>query len=178
MPTIDVDTIPIEDETWFRHTRPGADFWIAPDPPPDGRWQRGDVVRAIYVADSADTAWAEWYRALSERAVPSDRGFPRDLWRVRVTLERVADLSTAEALKALGLPTPRPSLGEWPRFQAVGERLFRAGFSAILSPSAARPETGRSLAVFRPVDRIAGVRPLGRPRRFDAAPPLPRGMRT
>jgi RES domain-containing protein len=135
-------------------------------------------VRAIYAADSEETAWAEWYRALAERAVPPDRGFPRDLWRVRVTLERIADLSTADRLARVRLPLPRPTLADWSPFQAVGERLFAAGFEAVLSPSAARPESGRSLAVFRPPDRIGGLRPIGRPRRIAAPPVLPRGLRT
>ena len=135
-------------------------------------------MRAIYLADSEETAWAEWYRALSERALPPDRGFPRDLWRVRVTLERVADLSTPERLARVGLPVPRPRQAEWRAFQAVGERLFGAGFEAIVAPSAARPEDGRSLAVFRPVDRFANLSPVGRPRRIEALPFIPRGLRT
>ena len=151
---------------------------MAPEPPPAGRWQRGDVVHAIYLADSEETAWGEWYRALAERAVPPDRGFPRDLWRVRVTLERIADLSTADRLARVGLPLPRPSLVDWGPFQAVGEDLFATGFEGVLAPSAARPESGRSLAVFRPVDRIVGLRPIGRPRRIAVPPALPRGLRT
>jgi RES domain-containing protein len=135
-------------------------------------------VRAIYLADSEATAWAEWYRALAEREVPPDLGFPRDLWRVRVTLEGIADLSTADRLARVGLPLPRPSLADWSAFQAVGERTFAAGFEAVLAPSAARPGTGRSLAVFRPADRIGGLRPIGRPRRIGAPPALPRGLRT
>ncbi len=136
------------------------------------------MVRAIYLADSEETAWAEWYRALAERAVPPDRGFPRDLWRARVTLERIADLSTGDRLARVGLPLPRPSLVDWTSFQAVGEQIVAAGFEAILAPSAARPEDGRSLAIFRPGDRVVGLRPIGRPRRLDAPPPLPRGLRT
>jgi RES domain-containing protein len=135
-------------------------------------------VRAIYVADSEETAWAEWYRALAERAVPPDLGFPRDLWRVRVTLGRIADLSAADRLARVGLPLPRPSLADWGAYQAVGEHLFAGGFDAVLAPSAARPGSGRSLAVFRPADRIVGMRPIGRPRRIAAPPALPRGLRT
>ena len=135
-------------------------------------------MRAIYVADSEETAWAEWYRALAERAVPPDLGFPRDLWRVRASLERIADLSTADRLARVGLPIPRPSMAGWGVYQAVGELLFAAGFEAVLAPSAARPESGRSLAVFRPADRVAGLRPIGRPRRINAPPALPRGLRT
>jgi hypothetical protein len=37
-----------------------------PDHPADGRWQRGDVVEALYVAPSEAAMWAEWYRFLTE----------------------------------------------------------------------------------------------------------------
>jgi hypothetical protein len=95
-----------------------------------------------------------------------------------VTLERIADLSSAGRLARVGLPIPRPSLADWGAFQALGAPLFAAGFEAVLAPSAARPESGRSLAVFRPADRIGGLHPIGRPRRIAAPPALPRGLRT
>ena len=55
---------------WFRQIPAGGDPLHRPPDPPDSRWQRGTVVEAIYLADSAATAWAEWYRALAEAALP------------------------------------------------------------------------------------------------------------
>ncbi len=49
--------------TWIRHVPHGADFLGRADIPSDGRWQRGDVVRALYLADTVTTATAEWYQA-------------------------------------------------------------------------------------------------------------------
>jgi len=65
-------------------------------------------VRGLYLADSAATAIAEWYRFLAERGLPPSRAIPHDhhVWRVELEL---ADLSTAERLAAVGLPPPRPS---------------------------------------------------------------------
>jgi hypothetical protein len=45
---------------FYRHLpHQGDPLWRA-IPPRDGRWQRGDVVDGLYLADEPDTAWAEW----------------------------------------------------------------------------------------------------------------------
>ncbi len=176
---LDVEPLVIRNQTWFRHARRGLDFWHRPDPPADGRWQHGAIVAAIYLADSIETAWAEHYRGLSERGLPPEIGFPRDLWRCRVSLSRVADLSTEERLTRVGLRLPRPARSDWPRFELVGEALFAAGWAAVLAPSAARPEIGRSLCVFAPGSgRVRGLSPQLPPDEIPQAPALPRGLRT
>ena len=135
--------------TWWRHTPPSGDPWHRPQPPANNRWQRGEIVPALYLADSPDTAWAEWYRHLAERAIPPLEALPRPLWRWKVELERVADLRTADALCAQGLAPPRPGRTEWPAFQTVGEALHHAGWRALIAPSAARPD-GLVLCIFPP----------------------------
>jgi hypothetical protein len=35
-------------------------------PAPDGRWQRGEQLAGLYLAQDPDTVWAEWYRALAD----------------------------------------------------------------------------------------------------------------
>ncbi len=80
----------------------GGDPLFRGDPPSDGRWQRGEVVGGMYFADSEATAWAEWYRALAEFAIPPDRQMPRDLWRWQIGVERVADLSAPARRSHLG----------------------------------------------------------------------------
>jgi hypothetical protein len=47
---------------WVKHTPPSSPPLPEREPPPDNRWQRGDVVDALYLADNEDIAWAEWYR--------------------------------------------------------------------------------------------------------------------
>lgn len=154
----------------------GGDPLWQPPHPANGRWQRGDIVAGVYLADEPDTAWAEWYRALAALALPPDDGLPRDLWACRVDLT-VADLSTTSRLAAVGLDAPRPRRSEWPNYQRVGERLYAAGWSGLLAPSAARP-AGRALCVFRPTERIGGVTLLPPPRHVERAPAPPRGMTT
>ena len=54
--------------SWWRHTPPGGDPWHLPAVPASNRWQRGRVVAALYLADSRETAWAEWYRPIARPA--------------------------------------------------------------------------------------------------------------
>jgi len=55
---VDVDAIDVAG-IWWRQTPHGGDPLFRADPPADGRWQRGDVVAAMYFADSEETARAE-----------------------------------------------------------------------------------------------------------------------
>jgi len=78
--------------TWWRQLPAGLEPSSRPARLPNARWQGGRVVDAIYLADSPDTAWAEWYRWLAESALAPRAALPRDLWRVEVALDDVVDL--------------------------------------------------------------------------------------
>lgn len=163
---------------FFRHVPAGGAPLLRPEHPADGRWQRGEVVEGFYLAADEQTAWAEWYPALAELAVPPMRQMPRDLWRFEVGLEGVADLSDARKLEAVGLPRPVPSRRQWPPFQAVGEGLAASGWTGVLYPSAARSESEVALCVFRRGSSLAGIDPLAPPERYGEPPAPPRGLRT
>jgi RES domain-containing protein len=171
----DIERVPVAG-TWWRHVRVGIDPLATGNPPDDGRWQRGATVGAVYLADREQTAWAEWYRMLAERALPPRLALPRELWRIEVKLDRVVDLSTAARLTRLGLAQPRPGRSTWPPYQEVGERLHADGFAGLIAPSAARPD-GLVLCVFAPAPAGA-LRTPEPPRRIDEAPPPPRGLTT
>jgi RES domain-containing protein len=157
---------------WVRHTAPdvggidahaGGSRWLTP-----GR-------RGVYLADSEETTWAELYRALAESRRAPAGAMPRDLHRVSVNLERVADLSSERARGALGLPRIRPTRAQWPSFQAVGKRLAEGGAQDVMYRSAARTRA-RCLCVFEA--GLQGLSVDGEPVRVITAPPPPRGMRT
>lgn len=143
--------------------------------PTDGRWQRGDVVTALYLADSAETATAEWYRSLAERGFSPQDYLPYDHHRWRVELE-LADLSDVGRLATVGLDLPLPSRRTWPAFQRVGEQLWREGWPGLLAPSASRPGS-LVVSVFITSWPPSGCRPLDT-RTVEAVPPPPRGMTT
>lgn len=170
--------------TWWRVTRADADPLAWTTEPADGRWQRGSVIRAVYLGDSEATVWAEWYRHSSELGVPPAQRLPRAIWRIDVDIDGIADLTVDGLLADEGVARLQPSRRQWPKTQPIGEACWREGASGVLAPSAAR-EDGRVLAIFRsrpptPFDAtvIAGVSPVPPPRRFDVLPPLPAGLRT
>jgi hypothetical protein len=73
---VDVDTVAVTGE-WIRHAPHGAPLLGRSAEPTDGRWQRGELVRGLYLADQPGTAIAEWYRWLAERGLPPARDPPR-----------------------------------------------------------------------------------------------------
>lgn len=169
----DIASVAIAGE-WWRQLASGLDPTDRLDPPKDARWQRGEAVDAVYLADSPATAWAEWYRWLAESALMPQAGLPRDLWRVEVEIETVVDLRSTESLEAVGLSAPRPDRREWPAFQAVGGRLHAQGSIALAAPSAAR-NGGVVLCVFWPPANDVRVDHRSF-ERFLEAPVVPRGL--
>jgi RES domain-containing protein len=161
---------------WIKHTYPGSAPLPDREPPPDNRWQRGDVVDALYLADTEATAWAEWYRHLAERMIPPLAQMPRELWTWQVNVD-VADLSTQQTLATVGLSMPPPGRRTWPAHQRVGEQLSQEGWAGLLAPSAACPD-GKILCLFRDEHGVRGAKALSPSHRVGEPPPPPTGLRT
>jgi RES domain-containing protein len=179
---LDVDATRVTGR-WVRHAYPGAGPVPRRDPAPDGRWQRGDIVDALYLADEPATAWAEWYRHLAELGLPPDRQMPRELWTWELDVE-VADLSDETRLARIALPRPRPGRRGWLAFQQVGEALVAQGWAGLIAPSAARP-AHCVVCLFRAeatepgkAPQLRGARPLEPPLTVAEVPPPPTGMTT
>jgi RES domain-containing protein len=160
---------------WIRHVPHRADLLGRASVPADGRWQRGDVVQGLYLADSIETATAEWYRSLAEWGLVPQDHVPYDHHEWRLDL-RLADLGDIDRLGAVALPVPVPDRRTWSVFQRVGEQLWREGWAGLVAPSAARPEA-RVVCVFAASWPPAGCEPL-KASTVVAIPPPPRGMRT
>jgi RES domain-containing protein len=132
-------------------------------------------VPALYLADTARTATAEWYRALAEWGLSPQDHVPYDHHRWRLDLQ-LADLSDIERLHAVALDAPRPSRRTWPHYQQVGEQLWREGWAGLIAPSAAHPGS-LIVCVFATAWPPAGCTPLNA-NTVKAIPPPPRGMTT
>ena len=145
--------------------------------PADGRWQRGAVIRAFYLAASEDTAWSEWFRHTAEVGVPPARRLPRHTWRYRVGVDKVADLTEDGVLEAHGITGLFPTRRQWRLTQPIGEAYWSAGFRGLVAPSAAHVG-GRVLAIYRPTASIPGVRATRPPKHYDELPQIPTGLRT
>lgn len=173
---LDVDVTAVR-ASWWRHVPAGADVLYKPARPRDNRWQRGSVIDALYVSDDPATVWAEWYRTVARLAIPPVEALPADLWRLRLDLDPVADLSDAARLTRVGLPVPRLGSNDWSAFQRVGEALYEEGFKGVVAPTDARP--GWLVAcIFRPGLELAGVTPEPPSVRVTNPPLVPIGMAT
>ena len=148
-------------------------------PAPDGRWQRGEQLAGLYLAQDPDTVWAEWYRALAELGEPPDRAAPAR--PVAVLAEPAARRRPARGPRRCersACRTSSPIAAQWPAFQDAGARLAADGFEGVLFCSSARP-AGLCVCVFGTGDGFAGrAARSGSPERISAAPVPPRGMRT
>lgn len=166
---------------WWRITRADSDPLVWTTEAADGRWQRGSVVRALYLGDSEATVWAEWYRHTSEAGIPPQQRLPRAIWRIEVNVDDIADLTATGVLAGEGITRLDPTRRQWPKTQPIGESYWREGARGVLAPAAAR-EGGRVLAIFRPNDgpttSIDGVRAVPPPKRYRDLPALPPGLRT
>ena len=135
------------------------------------------MVRALYLADSEATAWAEWYRHTSEQGAPPASRMPRDTWQITVAVTDIADLSEPGVLAKHGIGELHPTRRQWPLTQPLGEAHYQDGCRGLLAPSAAHVD-GQVLAIFRPQPARRGLAPLPPPYHYDELPPLPTGLRT
>ena len=101
-----------------------------------GRWHREGESFVQYLALSSDGAWAERVRYESIRTEADRVTDHRSLWQLRVSAEGIADLSTFENWEVCGLDPPI-AVGDHADSQALASELRRAGYSGVLSPSAA-----------------------------------------
>lgn len=160
--------------TWFRHV-PSGYAALGVSRGHAGRLHRIGTV-AIYLADSAQTAWAEWYRWLAEWAHSPVEHLPRDMYRIHVDLTKVADLRSAAQRKVAGvLVRTRPTSRQWPAFQAAAEAFATNGAQGVLYSSAARTRSA-CLCVFEA--GLSGLTIAGPPVRVVEPPAPPRGLRT
>jgi len=134
-------------------------------------------VRGLYLADSEDTAWAEWLRATAEQGVPPAYRLPRATCPLEVDLDGMANLTGPRQLKKLGIGPMRPTQVQWADTQPVGEHLWRDGAAGILSLSAAH-EGHTVLTVFRTGPDVPGVVESNPVTVHDVIPRIPTGLRT
>lgn len=147
--------------TAFRHVSPGHDQLgeaaLAGSERTGGRFNPSGEFGAVYLSLERETVIAELVRRATRTAVALDELLPRILLVVRVDLHRVLDLTDPATRTEWALTTDDLNSDDYRPCQEVGRAARRAGYEAILFPSAARDQ-GRNLAVvsdrLRPGSRL------------------------
>lgn len=110
-----------------------------------GRYNPKGAFGALYCGESPTVSSAE-----VRKAAPGRKLGPFDLATLVVELHRVLDLTEQDILEQLSLRSEDLVSADWTRMQELGRLARKAGFEALLVPSAAGP--GRNLVVF--LDRL------------------------
>ncbi len=103
-----------------------------------GRWHRKGEGYAQYFALHPNGAWAELARLRSIRSPELAAEQTRDIWSIYVEQADIADLATFDAYRACGLD-PAIAVGPHTDSQVLADDLREAGYTGVLSPSAALP---------------------------------------
>jgi RES domain-containing protein len=149
------DSIDWFEATTFRHVSPGheelSEEVLSGSLRAGGRFNpRGDF-GAIYVSLEKETVVAELKRRATQTGIEVDELLPRLLLVVKAELQQVLDLTDEENRRRWSLSSKEIISDEYRTCQEVGRAARKAGYEAVLFPSAAR-EGGRNLAVF--TDRL------------------------
>ena len=153
---------------WARPPERVADTWVTyrqtplgvpplyyglpghPSGQPSGRWHRKGEGYAQYLARSPVGAWAELVRQLTLRTSEQIETVHRRMWQVAVEAGDIADLSTFAKYVECGLD-PEIAVGDHATSQRLADDLRAAGYSGVLSPSAALPDIDApNLTLFGP----------------------------
>jgi RES domain-containing protein len=111
-----------------------------------GRWNPPDSFPTLYLAANQASAAAEFYRRSEREGRSPEELLPRRLFRYRVRLTQVVDLTTLDGLASVSLSVEDLTMDDPTRCQAIGDAAHYVGFEAIRAPSAT--EVGEVLAVF------------------------------
>lgn len=120
-----------------------------------GRWNPAESFPTLYLGMTEDVVVAEFQRLVRRSRLAVADFFPRELYRIDVTLELVLDLTDPATLAALGVARDDLRSDDLATCQTIGDAAHYLGIEAILAPSAAA--LGSVLAVYTDRLRPASV---------------------
>lgn len=140
----DLGSRDIGDE-FLRHAAPGRDAFAGGY---GGRW--GELFPVVYLGRPLESCVEEAYRHLvDDPGIPAGLVKPRVLYRVRVDVERILDLRSANARAEVGLDDEdiASEVGDYAACQRVAATAHQLEYHGILAPAATG--LGETLAMFR-----------------------------
>ena len=125
-----------------------------------GRWNPQGEYGVLYTALNEETAKAELERLAERQGLTLDDLAPRDLVSIEVSVSKVLDLTDNKILAQIGIGENVIVGDDASLCLEISRQARRAGFEAILAPSATRK--GAILVVFpdriRPTSRLEAIR--------------------
>jgi RES domain-containing protein len=111
-----------------------------------GRWNPPDSFPVLYTALERSVAIAEVHKRATREGISPQDLLPRKFVTYRIELQRVLDLTNADAVESLNLSPEMLTGADVALPQAIGDAARYVGFEAILARSAAAE--GRTLSIF------------------------------
>jgi RES domain-containing protein len=111
-----------------------------------GRWNPKGEYGVLYTASDEETAVAELHRLGQRQGLNLDDLAPRDLVSIRASLSKVLDLTDKKILEEIGISKDEIVSNDISVCLEVSRLAHRAGFEAVLAPSATKK--GSILVVF------------------------------
>lgn len=103
-----------------------------------GRFNPPDSFPVLYLCSTRACAVAEFYRAGSRLAIGAEGLLPRHLFRYRIRLDQVVDLTVRENIELLGISDADLVGEDLSITRAIGESAQTLGMQAVRSFSATR----------------------------------------
>jgi RES domain-containing protein len=105
-----------------------------------GRFNPPDSFPVLYLCSTRACAVAEFYRAGSRLAIGAEGLLPRQLFRYRIRLDQVLDLTVSENMELLGVSEADLVGEDLSIARAIGESAQALGMQAVRSFSATRQD--------------------------------------
>ncbi len=134
------ENYPLEHQTAHRYSSYDTPFWVRENSRP-GRWHRSGDGPTQYLSLSTDGAWAELIRSEELRAEDEVAMVSVSMWAALIDGGAIANYSTFEKAEEAGFDPAALVSEDYEQCQTEGARLRAAGFSGVIAPSAALPDT-------------------------------------
>jgi len=131
----------------FRHTGPGRDPLSGAGARLfGGRWNPRDGVATVYLSEPVEACIAEFLRMAEGQGRGAESFLPRELHTIELSAVELVDLTTEDALAAVGLTEIDLRGSAWEPCQTVGAAVEVLGYTGLYAPSATR--LGYVIALF------------------------------
>lgn len=141
-----VEATELVERTGFRYANYDTPLWARNNKAP-ARWHVPGDGATQYISLHPDGAWAELLRKENLRTDEESALVRMKIWALTLNQGNLVDYSTFAKAEAAAFPADALIEDDYSRCQVEGQRVRALGYSGVVSPSAALPET-LNVAIF------------------------------